>query len=82
VTIENGACTLHAGYIRLQAHIQDINIYNFPTATVVTQMHISGMFIRTSHIACLVIRICFILLAVSDCGVEDEGSGKETVGKT
>jgi len=47
VTIENGACTLHAGYLRLQAHTQDINTYYFPTATMVTQMHISGMFIRT-----------------------------------
>jgi len=57
------------------------NTYYFPTATVTTQIHISGMFIRTLP-ACLVIHICCILLAVSNCCVEDEGSGKETVGKT
>jgi len=47
VTMENCACSLHAGYVRLQAYTQDINTYYLPTATMVTQMHISGMFIPT-----------------------------------
>jgi len=77
VTIENGACTLRAGYLRLQAHTQDINTYYFPATTVVTHH-----WYVYAYIICLVIHIRFILLAVSDCSVEDEGSGKETVGKT
>jgi hypothetical protein len=43
-------------------------------------MHISGMFIHT--LSLLFIHIFFIILSVSDCSVEDEGPGKETVGKT
>jgi len=78
VTMENCACTLHAGNVRLQAYTQDINTYYLPTATMVTQMHINDMFVPTLP----VLLHFFVLLAVSDCSVEDEGSGKETVGKT
>jgi hypothetical protein len=48
MTIQHGACALHAGWLRLQTHtFRMCNSYSFSTATMVTRTHLNVTFIRT-----------------------------------
>jgi len=40
---DNMTSTLHAGYLRLQTHFQNMYTYCFSTATVVAQIHLNVM---------------------------------------
>ena len=56
----NGACALHAGYLRLQTHTHICNAYCFSTATMVARTHLNVML----YLHCCLLHFNFYIISV------------------
>ena len=53
ITIQYGACALHAGYLRLQTHTQNVILIAF---LLQNWLHERASLLRYTHIACLALQ--------------------------